>query len=77
MAADTRKGARASFFLAAAPPEAGRALFEHLVERAKAAHPEVGSGHFSADMQVTLTNDGPVTFWLRVAPAAAPQNEFG
>lgn len=67
LVADTRKGARPSFSSAAAP-ELGRALFEHLVERARSEHPDVASGHFSADMQVTLTNDGPVTFWLRVTP---------
>ncbi len=67
LAADTGKGTRPSFSPAAAP-EIGRVLFEHLVERARSEHPAVASGHFSADMQVTLTNDGPVTFWLRVAP---------
>lgn len=67
LAADTDRGARPSFS-PAAPPEVGRALFEHLVERARSVHPAVASGHFSADMQVTLTNDGPVTFRLRVAP---------
>ena len=67
LAADTGKGARPSFSPAAAP-EAGRVLFEHLVERARSVHPDVASGRFSADMQVTLTNDGPVTFWLRVVP---------
>lgn len=69
LAADTGKGTRPSFSPAAAP-EIGRVLFEHLVERARSEHPAVASGHFSADMQVTLTNDGPVTFWLRVAPGA-------
>ena len=69
LAADTSQGARPGFSTAA-PPESGRALFDHLLRRAKAAHPDVGSGHFGADMQVTLTNDGPVTFWLRVAPAS-------
>jgi len=67
LAADTRKGRRPSFSTAA-PPESGRALFDHLVGRAKATHPLVASGQFAAEMQVTLTNDGPVTFWLRVAP---------
>ena len=67
LAADTRKGARPSFS-SAAPPETGRALFEYLAERARASHPAVQSGRFGADMKVTLTNDGPVTFWLRVPP---------
>lgn len=67
LAADTGKGARPSFSTAA-PPEIGRALFDYLVQRAREAHPDVASGHFGAEMQVTLTNDGPVTFWLQVAP---------
>lgn len=68
LAADTGKGARPSFTPAAAPA-AGKELFEYLVERARAAHPRVEAGSFGADMKVTLTNDGPVTFWLRAAPA--------
>ena len=68
LAADTRKGTRASFS-SAALPEVGRALFDYLATRAEAAHPHVACGSFGADMKVTLTNDGPVTFWLRVAPA--------
>lgn len=64
LAADTRKGTRASF-TSAAPPELGRRLYDYLVERGRAAHPEVAAGRFGADMQVSLTNDGPVTFWLQ------------
>ena len=67
LSADTRKGARPSFS-DAAPPEAGRRLFDHFVARARAIHPAVDTGRFGACMQVTLTNDGPVTFMLRVAP---------
>jgi len=67
LAADTGKGTRPGFSTAA-PPEVGVALFEHLLRRARQAHPGVGSGRFGADMQVSLTNDGPVTFWLRVPP---------
>lgn len=63
LAADTRKGTRASF-TSAAPPAAGEILFGHLVERARAGHPVVATGRFGADMQVSLVNDGPVTFWL-------------
>lgn len=66
LAADTRKGTRASFTPAAEPAVAER-LFGHLVERARRAHAVVAAGRFGADMQVTLTNEGPVTFWLRVA----------
>lgn len=63
LAADTRKGTRASFTPAAEPAVAER-LFGHLVERARRAHAVVAAGRFGADMQVTLTNDGPVTFWI-------------
>jgi D-tyrosyl-tRNA(Tyr) deacylase len=61
--ADTRKGTRPSF-TPAAPPETGRALFEHLLAAARKRLPATASGRFGADMQLTLTNDGPVTFWL-------------
>ena len=65
--ADTRKGARPSLS-DAAPPDVGKHLFDHVVSRARAMHPIVETGRFGAHMQVTLTNDGPVTFTLRVAP---------
>jgi len=64
LAADTRKGTRASF-TSAAPPDDGRRLFDHLVALARQAHADVQTGRFSADMQVSLVNDGPVTFWLQ------------
>ena len=67
LAADTKRGNRPSF-TPAAPPELGRALFDHMLARAQAMHSPVASGQFSADMQVTLTNDGPVTIWLRIDP---------
>lgn len=63
LAADTRKGTRAGFSTAATP-EIAKNLFESLAERARAAHGEVACGAFGADMQVSLVNDGPVTFWL-------------
>lgn len=63
LAAATRKGTRPSFTPAAVPEE-GRRLFACLVELARAAHSPVASGRFGADMQVSLVNDGPVTFWL-------------
>lgn len=62
--ADTRKGMRPSF-TPAAPPEQGQQLFEYLVSQAKIQHASTAAGHFGADMQVRLTNDGPVTFWLQ------------
>ncbi len=64
LAADTRKGTRASFTPAAAA-DIGRRLFEYLLERARQEHAHVASGRFGADMQVALVNDGPVTFWLQ------------
>jgi D-tyrosyl-tRNA(Tyr) deacylase len=67
LAADTNHGTRPSFS-SAAPPEDGRRLFDYLVEQAGIAHAPIASGRFGAHMQVRLTNDGPVTFWLRVPP---------
>jgi D-tyrosyl-tRNA(Tyr) deacylase len=63
LAADTHKGLRPGFSTAA-PPEQGRRLFDTLVQAARAQHPRVETGVFGAHMQVSLTNDGPVTFWL-------------
>lgn len=62
--ADTRKGTRPSF-TPAAPPEQGKQLFDHLLIQAKHHNIVVESGQFGANMQVSLTNDGPVTFWLQ------------
>lgn len=66
LAADTSSGMRPGFSTAASP-EMGERLFSYLVEQAERAYSSVGSGRFGADMQVTLTNDGPVTFWLRTS----------
>ncbi len=63
LAADTRKGMRASFTRAAAP-EKGQALFETLLETCRQSPLTVEAGRFGADMQVALVNDGPVTFWI-------------
>lgn len=65
LAADTRKGTRASFTPAAAPA-LGEELFDALVAQLKHHSPPVQSGSFGADMQVSLINDGPVTFRLEV-----------
>lgn len=65
LAADTRSGLRPGFSTAAAP-ELAEQLFERLVDMARAAWPQVATGRFGADMQVSLTNDGPVTFLLQV-----------
>lgn len=63
LAADTAKGTRPSF-TPAANPETGRRLFDHFCNEMRRRCPHVAVGIFGADMQVTLTNDGPVTLWL-------------
>lgn len=70
LAADTCKGNRPGFSRAA-EAGAGRALFEHLVELGQTSPVPVLAGRFGATMQVNLSNEGPVTFWLRVSPATA------
>lgn len=65
LAADTRSGLRPSFS-SAAPPALGAELFGYLVEQAHLLHGVVATGRFGADMQVSLTNDGPVTFLLEI-----------
>lgn len=67
LAADTQSGTRPSFTPAAAPEE-GRRLFDYFVAQARSKHAQVETGQFGANMQVALTNDGPVTFWLQVKP---------
>lgn len=67
LAADTRSGTRPSF-TPAAPPDQARTLFDYFASQAARQHGEVAMGRFGADMQVSLTNDGPVTFWLQVRP---------
>ena len=69
LAADVSGGNRPSFTGAAAPDE-GRRLYDDFVARARAAHPQVETGQFAADMQVHLVNDGPVTIPLRIDPEA-------
>lgn len=69
LAADTSGGNRPSF-TGAAPPTLGRQLYDDFVARARAAHPQVATGEFGADMQVALVNDGPVTIPLRMPPVA-------
>ena len=64
LAADTQKGNRPSF-TSAAPPEHARTMFEYLLTKARATYHTVESGQFGADMQVSLVNDGPVTFTLK------------
>jgi len=66
LAADTSKGMRPSFSSALAPARA-RELFEHFTSLARSRHPNVALGRFGERMQVSLVNDGPVTFWLRAS----------
>ena len=70
LAADTRKGMRPSR-TPAADPGAGERVFAYLGERARARHPIVALGRFGARMQVRLTNDGLLTFWLRAGTRGA------
>jgi len=63
LAAETHKGLRPGFSTAAAPDQ-GRRLFDTLVQAARTRHNRVETGVFGAHMRVTLTNDGPATFWL-------------
>lgn len=65
LAADTDSGMRPSFHLAA-EPGLGRQLFDSLCMQIERRNLVVRRGEFGADMQVSLVNDGPVTFWLRV-----------
>ena len=71
LAADTRSGTRPSFG-PAADPVTGKALYEHFVTHAKLSKLDIQTGEFGADMQVSLTNDGPVTFWLQIKPPTEP-----
>lgn len=65
LAADTSKGLRPGFSVAATPEEGNR-LYQYWLGQAEKKHHEVASGEFGADMQVSLVNDGPVTFLLEV-----------
>ncbi len=65
LAADTNSGMRPSFSNGAAPALAEE-LYDYFVERCRELGAETQTGRFAADMQVSLVNDGPVTFWLQV-----------
>ena len=67
LASDTKKWMRPGFSTAASP-DSCRSLFAELVNLARQRYSSVDSGIFGEDMQVSLTNDGPVTFWLQVSP---------
>lgn len=65
LAADTNKGLRPSFS-SAAPPAQAQTLYDYFVTQLRSKHSPVATGIFAADMQVSLVNDGPVTFMLRM-----------
>lgn len=69
LAADIASGNRPGFTAAATPTE-GRRLYDYFVAQARLLHPEVQTGQFGADMQVHLTNDGPVTIPLQIKAGA-------
>jgi D-tyrosyl-tRNA(Tyr) deacylase len=66
LVADTNSGTRPSFS-SGAPPAEGERLFAYFTEILKPKI-KLATGRFGADMQVSLVNDGPVTFWLQVSP---------
>jgi D-tyrosyl-tRNA(Tyr) deacylase len=66
--ANTNKGTRPSF-TPAAEPKRGKTLFDFFLQHAKTSSLRIQSGQFGANMQVSLTNDGPVTFWLQTNAA--------
>lgn len=65
LAADTNKGLRPSFSTAAEPAQ-GKFLFDYFVKKARENYSSIATGEFGANMQITLCNDGPVTFLLKV-----------
>ena len=72
LAADTAKGLRPGFSRAAPPADAER-LFGYMAKRAEKRLPGALSGRFGAHMRVSLVNDGPATFWIRVPPHEGPE----
>ena len=67
LAADTKSGTRPSFSTAAAP-EAAERVFKRFIDKVEEWIPRVATGRFGAEMQLSLVNDGPVTFWLQASP---------
>lgn len=65
LAADTDSGMRPGFSGGAAPEQA-KALYEYFIEKCQQHGVTTQTGRFAADMEVSLINDGPVTFWLQV-----------
>ena len=73
LVADTNSGTRPSFSSGASPEE-GRKFFSAFLSHAAKMLENVQAGRFGADMKVSLVNDGPVTFWLQVAPQPAERS---
>ncbi len=65
LAADTERGDAPKLSKGASPDRA-EALYDYFVERCRQQEMNTQTGRFAADMQVSLVNDGPVTFWLQV-----------
>ena len=65
LAADTNKGLRPSFS-SAAPPAQAELLYDYFVKQLRLKYSPIATGVFAADMQVSLVNDGPVTFMLKM-----------
>ena len=65
LAANTNKGLRPSFS-SCSPPDTAKELFKLFVNRAKQQYELIETGQFGADMQISLVNDGPVTFLLKI-----------
>ncbi|QCU89291.1 D-aminoacyl-tRNA deacylase [Thiomicrorhabdus sediminis] len=65
LAANTKSGLRPSFS-DSAPPSQASPLFDEFVNLCRQSYDKVATGEFGANMQVSLTNDGPVTFWLEI-----------
>jgi len=74
LAANTQKGLRPSFS-SAAPPALAKDLFEQFCTLISQAYRPPQTGQFGADMQVSLTNDGPVTFWLEETACNSVDND--
>lgn len=64
LVANTQKGLRPSFS-SAADPIMSKELYQYMIHQAELMPIKVESGIFAADMKVSLTNDGPVTFYLK------------
>jgi D-tyrosyl-tRNA(Tyr) deacylase len=65
LAADTKSGTRAGFSTAM-PPKPAEVLYDYFLANIKSKHKKIQTGIFGADMQISLINDGPISFILEV-----------